>query len=97
MSLNPESYVNSFRKRVRILFSPLRLTLSIVAIMFWVISNGIVMSNGGEPAWLGPLSVIPLFAFWGWTAVTDAKMRELDRGGVEEGADVSTSPDLDVR
>lgn len=97
MSLNAESYVNSFRKRVRILFSPLRLTLSGVAIIFWVISNGIVMSNGGEPAWLGPLSVIPLFAFWGWTSVTDAKMRELDRGGIEEGDEASTSPDLDVR
>ncbi|WP_282848218.1 hypothetical protein [Microbacterium oxydans] len=97
MSLNPESYVNSFRKRVRILFSPLHLTLFGVAIIFWVISNGIVMSNGGEPAWLGPLSVIPLFAFWGWTAVTDAKMRELDRGSGEEGAEVSTNTDLDVR
>jgi hypothetical protein len=88
MSMNPTSYANSFRKRVRILFSPIRLALSIAAIIVWVIGSGLFMRNGGEPEWLGPASVIPLFAFYGWTAVTDAKMRRLDREGGEEGVEV---------
>lgn len=84
MQMNPDSYTNSFRRRMRILYSPLRLTLLIVAIVICIVGNVLYISNGGGLEWLGLLSVLPLFALYGWTMVTDAKMRRLDRERAEQ-------------
>jgi hypothetical protein len=97
MSMNPDSYTNSFGKRLRILLSPVRVLVFVAAIVICVIGNVIYINNGAGPEWLGLSSVIPLFAFTTWSMVTDAKMRRLDREGVGESVEVSTSADLDSR
>lgn len=79
MQMTEETYTNSFHTRVRILFSPLRLTFFIAAIIICVVGNVVYINNGAGPEWLGLLSVIPLFALNGWAMVTDAKMRRRDR------------------
>lgn len=84
----PDSYTNSFRTRVRLLFSPLRLTFFIAAIVFAVAANVLYIGNGGRPEWLGLASVIPLFALVAWQMVLDTEMRRRDRdGGDREGTE----------
>ncbi|GEC74524.1 hypothetical protein GCM10010213_09050 [Microbacterium maritypicum] len=79
MQMIEESYKNSFRKRLRILFSPLRLALFLTAIIIAIIGNAIYISNGGSPEWLGLGSIIPLLAFLFWELATDIRMRRLER------------------
>lgn len=79
MQVIEESYRNSFRKRLRTLFSPVRLALFIAAIAVAVIGNVFYITNGGGPEWLGAGSVVPLFAFLFWELATDMKMRRLER------------------
>lgn len=88
LQMHPDSYTNSFRTRVRFLFSPLRLTLFIAAIIFAVAANVLYIGNGGQPEWLGLASVIPLFALLAWQMVLDTEMRRRDRdGGDRDGAE----------
>lgn len=85
LQMAPDSYTNSFRTRARILFSPVRLSLAVAAIMFAVVANVIYIRNGSEPETLGLASIIPLFALLAWQLVTDAKMRRLDRESPDGG------------
>ncbi|WP_136041827.1 hypothetical protein [Microbacterium sp. K22] len=75
----PDSYTNSLRTRLRVLFSPVRLTLYIAAITFSVVANVIYLRDGTGTEWLGPASVVPLLALVAWQFATDKKMRRLDR------------------
>lgn len=77
--MTEDSYKNSFRKRLRTLFSPLRLVLFIAAIIIAVVGNMFYIGNGGTPEWLGLGSVLPLLAFLFWELATDMKMRRLER------------------
>lgn len=72
-------YSKSLRQRLRVLFSPLRLTLFIAAIVFAVALNVVFISNGGSPEWLGAVSVVPLLAFAGWTVATDYSLRKQEK------------------
>lgn len=72
-------YSKSLRQRLRVLFSPLRLTLFIAAIVFAVALNVVFISNGGSPEWLGAVSVVPLLAFAGWTVATDYSLRQQEK------------------
>ena len=67
------------RRRFRVLFSSLRLTLFIAAIIFSIALNIVYISNGGSPEWVGALSVVPLLAFAGWTVATDYTLRKNER------------------
>lgn len=87
MNADPDAYSHSFRKRMRILFSPLRLTLFAVAIIVWVGANVLYINNGGGPEWLGLASVIPLWACVFWELATDTKMRRFEREGRDRGAE----------
>jgi hypothetical protein len=84
MQMNPDSYTNSFRKRVRILFSPIRLILFIASVAFSVVGNVLYVNNGGQPEWLAYVSVIPLWACVFWEVATDMKMRRLDRENADQ-------------
>lgn len=77
--MNPHSYTNSLRQRMRILFSPLRLALFIAALVIAIVGNVIYIHNGAGPEWLGPASVIPFWSCVIGVFVTDMKMRRLDR------------------
>jgi hypothetical protein len=79
--MNPHCYTNSFRKRMRILFSPLRLALFITSLLIAIVGNVIYINNGAGPEWLGPASVIPFWSCVIGVFVTDMRMRRLDRGG----------------
>lgn len=72
-------YSQSLRRRFRVLFSPLRLTLFIAAIVFAIALSIPFLSNGGSPEWLGALSVLPLLAFAGWTVATDYTLRKNEK------------------
>lgn len=67
------------RRRFRVLFSPLRLSLFIAAIIFAVALNIVYISNGASPEWVGALSVVPLLAFAGWTVATDYTHRQEEK------------------
>lgn len=67
------------RRRFRVLFSPLRLTLFIAAIIFAIALNIVYISNGASPEWVGALSVVPLFTFAGWTLATDYTARRNEK------------------
>lgn len=73
---DPMPYSQSPRRRFRVLFSPLRLTLFITAIVFAIALNIVFITNGGSPEWVGALSVVPLLAFAGWTVATDYTLRK---------------------
>jgi len=77
--MNDVDYRFSFKKRLAILFSPVRLVLFAVAIVWSVVFNAIFIANLGEPWWAGPVSVIPLLAWVTWLFVTDARQRALAR------------------
>lgn len=79
MSMDPDSYTNSFGKRVRILFSPVRFSLFIAAVLFSIAANAVYIRNGGGPEWVGLASVIPLWSCVIWQGVTDARFRRQDR------------------
>lgn len=64
---------------MRVLFSPLRSTLLVVAVVFAVVLNVMFIRNGGQPEWIGALSVVPLLAFAGWTLATDYSQRRAER------------------
>lgn len=83
MQMIDSSYKNSFRKRLRVLFSPLRLMVFIVAIILAAVGNVFYISSGGTPEWLGLGSVVPLLAFLFWELATDMKMRRLERENQE--------------
>lgn len=72
-------YSQSPRRRFRVLFSPLRLSLFIAAIVFAVALNVAYVSNGASPEWVGALSVVPLLAFAGWTVATDYTLRKNEK------------------
>ena len=72
-------YSKSLRQRVRVLFSPFRLTLFIAAIIFAVALNVVFIGNGGSPEWLGAVSIVPLLAFAGWTVATDYSLRQQEK------------------
>ena len=74
-----ENYSKSLRRRMRVLFSPLRSTLLVAAVVFAVVLNIMLVRNGGQPEWVGPLSVVPLLAFAGWTLATDYSQRRAER------------------
>ena len=79
MPMDPDSYTNSFGKRVRILFSPVRFSLFIAAVLFSIAANAVYVRNGGRPEWLGLASVIPLWSCVAWQIVIDARLRRQDR------------------
>ncbi len=70
-----ESYRRSFRKRLSILFSPLRLVLFVAAIIFGIVINVVYLRNGAEPEWLGAISILPVSAFLAWSLATDYRHR----------------------
>ncbi len=72
-------YSKSFRRRLRVLFSPIRLALFIAAVIFALAMNIVFISNGGAPEWVGALSVVPLLGFAGWTLGTDYSLRRNER------------------
>lgn len=72
-------YSKSPKRRFRVLFSPLRLSLFGVAIIFAIALNILFISNGGTPEWVGALSVVPLLAFAGWTVATDYALRKKEK------------------
>lgn len=72
-------YTKSFRRRLRVLFSPVRLILFIASIIFNIALNAVYISKGGSPEWVGALSVVPLLAFAGWTVGTDYTIRRNER------------------
>lgn len=74
------TYSNSLRRRLRALFSPVRLALFTAAVVFAVALNVVFIGNGGSPEWVGALSVVPLLAFAGWTVATDYRLRRRERG-----------------
>ncbi len=82
---DPDAYTNSFRKRVRILFSPIRLILFIASVAFSVLANVLYINNGGGPEWLGFMSVVPLWVCVFWQLTTDRRMRRIDRENAEQG------------
>ena len=67
------------KTRLRILFSPARLTLFFLSIVILASANFVYMANDGSPEWLGLCSVVPIFAFAIWQIVTDTKLRRRDR------------------
>lgn len=70
---------SSPRRRFRVLFSPLRLSLFIAAIVFAAALYIAYISNGASPEWVGALSVVPLLAFAGWTVATDYTHRQEEK------------------
>ncbi len=72
-------WTKSPRRRFRVLFSPLRLSLFIAAIIFAIALNIVYITNGGSPEWMGALSVVPLFACAGWTVATDYTHRQEEK------------------
>lgn len=82
--MNPDSYTYSLRRRLRILFSPLRLGFFVAAVVFSVVANVIYINNGGGPEWLGLASIIPLWVCVGWQIMTDITMRRRDREAADD-------------
>lgn len=72
-------YSKSFQRRLRVLFSPVRLSVLVAAIAFCVVLNVVYIGNGGSLEWMGLLSVIPLLAFTGWTLTTDYSHRRREK------------------
>lgn len=72
-------YTDSVRRRMRVLFSPVRVVFLVAAVVFAVALNIVFISNGGYPEWVGPLSVAPLLVFLGWTLATDYSHRRSER------------------
>ncbi len=76
---DPTPWSKSPRRGFRVLFSPLRLSLFIAAIIFAIALNIVYISNGASPEWVGALSVAPLLAFAGWTVATDYTHRQEEK------------------
>lgn len=76
---SPRSYSRSIRRRLSILLSPVRSFILGAAVAFAIALNGVFISNGGSPEWIGALSVVPLLAFTGWTIATDYSYRQRDK------------------
>lgn len=62
--------------RLRVLFSPLRLTIFILANAWLIGLNIIYIRNGAHQEWIGFLSIIPPVAFAIWTMQTDRRYRK---------------------
>lgn len=69
-------YRRSLNTRLRLLFSPLRLTLFIIAIAWIIGLNVVYIRNDGGPQWLGFASIIPVSIFFVWTMATDRRYRK---------------------
>lgn len=72
-------YSKSFQRRLRVLFSPVRLSVLVAAIAFCVVLNVVYIGNGGSLEWIGLLSAIPLLAFAAWTIATDYSHRRREK------------------
>ena len=57
------SYSRSIRQRFRVLFSPTRLVLFVLSVIFLVVLLVVSMTNESAPEYLGVLAVIPPLAF----------------------------------
>lgn len=68
-------YRFSLRKRLSVLFSPIRLTLFLLSIAWLIAANIAFIDNGQKPEWLGPLSVVPVFACAAMLSITDGRER----------------------
>lgn len=77
------SYRESVRMRLRILFSPLRLTIFILANAWLLALNIIYIRNGAQQEWIGFISILPITGFAIWTMQTDRTYRnQAQRNGV---------------
>jgi hypothetical protein len=79
MQMTPDSYRDSFARRLRVLFSPLRLILFLLSIAWLIAANVMFIGGGGKPGWLGLASVVPIIAWVAWEFATDARERTRDR------------------
>ncbi len=70
-------YERSLKKRLAVLFSPLRLALFIFS-GAWCLALNLVNPDEAS-AWRGPVSVIPIIAFTVWTVMTDVRQRRPPR------------------
>lgn len=76
--MTSRSYRASLRTRLSTLFSPIRLTLGLASIAWFVVTTALYLGRGNLVDWLGPLSVIPLLTFKAWTVATDMRYRRED-------------------
>lgn len=76
--MTSRSYRASLRTRLSVLCSPIRLTLGLASIAWFVVVTALYLGRGNLADVLGPLSVIPLLAFTAWTVATDMRYRRED-------------------
>lgn len=75
--MSTNRYAESLKKRVSVLFSPLRLVLWAGSAAWAIALNIVYIAGEGEPSWAGPASVVPLFAMLIWLFVTDSRHRRV--------------------
>jgi len=73
--MSNENYSHSLRTRLRVLFSPIRLTVFLASVVWLVTLNVIYVSNLGQPEWAGPASVLPIITWVIWMFITDWRHR----------------------
>lgn len=72
------NYRHSLSVRLRILFSPLRLAIFILSILWLIGLNIVYIRDGATNDWLGFISAAPSLGFFVWTMYTDRKYRRGD-------------------
>lgn len=68
------------RERLRFLFLPWWRVVWLIASVVWaIVLNVIYITGGGTPEWVGPLSVVPIYAFLADLLVRDSRRRARPR------------------
>lgn len=68
-------YRHSLKRRLSVLFSPIRLALFLGSVVWLIVLNVIYISNSGNPAWAGPASAFPILAWVTVMLITDSRHR----------------------
>lgn len=64
------------RSRIDLVFKPWWRTALIIGAVAWlVVLNLVIIVGNGDPNWLGPASVVPVFALVADLLIRDAKSR----------------------
>ena len=68
-------YRHSLKRRLSVLFSPIRLTLFLGSVVWLIVLNVIYISNSGNPSWAGPASAFPILVWVTVMLITDSNHR----------------------
>jgi len=73
-------YRHSVKRRLSVLFSPIRLALFLGSVVWLIVLNVIYISNSGNPSWAGPASAFPILVWVTVMLMTDSRYRRAGNG-----------------